>query len=103
MAQFVKISSIRNFNSEEIHTYEVSDKHIAICKVGNKFYAFDEICSHQYSSLAQGFLDDYTIECPSHGAQFDIRTGEALTLPAVENITTYETKIEGEDIFVKLG
>jgi 3-phenylpropionate/trans-cinnamate dioxygenase ferredoxin subunit len=102
MGKFVKIAKTYALNSEELNVFQIDDQSIILCRIDDEFFAFDEICSHQHASLVEGWLDNHTIECPLHGAQFDIRTGEALTLPAVENIKTYEVKKEGEDIFVRL-
>ena len=102
MSGFVKVASKDEIQDNEVKAFLVGDQQIAIARIGDEFFAFDEICSHQYASLEEGWLEDYTIECPMHGAQFDVRTGEALSLPAVENMKTHKVEIRGEDIFVKL-
>ena len=103
MANYIKIATVHDFSSDEIRGYRIKDRAIAVCRIKDEFFAFDEICSHEYASLTEGWLDEYTIECPMHGAKFDVRTGKPLTLPAIEAIVTYEIKIEGDTIFVKLG
>ena len=102
MEKILKIAKKQDLNSEKIKAFLVNGQSIILCRIEDEFFAFDEICSHQYASLVEGWLENHTIECPLHGAQFNVRTGEALTLPAVENIKTYEVKIEGDEIFVKL-
>lgn len=102
MEKFTKIAKKQDMRSAEIRAFIVNGQSIILCRIEDEFFAFDEICSHQHQSLAEGWLENHTIECPFHGAQFDIRTGEAITLPAVENIKTYEVKYEGDHIFVKL-
>jgi len=52
--------------------------------------------------MSDGFIEGNTLECPLHQAQFDIKTGEALTAPATEALQTYATKVEGNRVFVKL-
>ena len=69
---------------------------------GEGFHAIDDICSHDRGPLDQGTLDGNRIECPRHGAQFDVRTGKALTLPAVRPIKTYETRVEDGDIEIEV-
>lgn len=57
-------------------------------------FLLSPVCSHQYARLADGFLDDYELECPLHGGAFDIRTGAALCLPALEGITSLRVWVD---------
>ena len=68
--------------------------------MGGTLYAIEDICTHDGGPLVEGELDGYEIECPRHGARFDIRTGRALRMPAFEPIETYEVRIEGDEILV---
>lgn len=102
MKKFYHIGSVEEFANPEIKRYRVQEHDIAVARVGDEFFAFDEICSHQYASLAEGWLEEFAIECPMHGARFDIRSGEVLSLPAVENIHTYVIEVRGDDIFVHM-
>ncbi|MDQ2663682.1 MAG: non-heme iron oxygenase ferredoxin subunit [Candidatus Eremiobacteraeota bacterium] len=74
---------------------------ILICNAGGQFYAIEDVCTHDGGELDQGVLDGCEIECPRHGARFDVRTGAALTLPAVLPVRTYPVRVEGEDIFIE--
>ena len=67
------------------------------------FYAIEDQCTHDGGPLGEGKLDGATgqIVCPRHGARFDLRTGAALTLPAIEPVPVYEVRIEGGDILVE--
>jgi|Deesub1362B_J571_1020462.scaffolds.fasta_scaffold00811_7 3-phenylpropionate/trans-cinnamate dioxygenase ferredoxin subunit len=85
-----------------LRAFEVAGKAIAVCRINGAFYAFDEICTHQDVSLAEGWLEGFTIECPMHGAQFDVRTGDALSLPATESLATYPVVVEDGKLFVEL-
>jgi 3-phenylpropionate/trans-cinnamate dioxygenase ferredoxin subunit len=67
-----------------------------------EFYAIDDVCTHDGGPLDQGEIFDDQIECPRHGARFDVRTGKALTLPAIFPIKTYPVKVEGQDILIEL-
>lgn len=79
---------------------EVAGRAIAIYNLDGVFYATDDICTHAYASLAEGFLEGEIIECPLHGATFSIRTGEALSAPATEPLATYPVRVDGDDILV---
>ena len=60
----------------------------------------EDVCTHDGGPLAEGKLNDHVIVCPRHGAEFDVRDGRALSMPAVTPAPTYEVKVEGEDIFI---
>lgn len=78
----------------------IGKKEVAIFNVEGEYYATDDICSHAYASMADGYIEGDQVECPLHGACFEIKTGKALTPPATEDLKTYELKIEGDDILV---
>ena len=67
----------------------------ALFRCGEALYATESECSHEQASLAEGFQDGCVIECPLHGAQFDLRTGDVITGPADEPVTTFAARIEG--------
>ena len=74
---------------------------ILLCNVDGKIYAIEDVCTHDGGPLDQGELEGECIVCPRHGATFDVRTGDALTLPAVVPVMTFETTVEGDDIYVE--
>ena len=74
-----------------------------VCNVGGTFYAVRDTCTHDGGILGFGVFEDNIIECPRHGAKFDVTTGEAVAPPAVRPIQTYPIRIQGEDILVGLG
>jgi 3-phenylpropionate/trans-cinnamate dioxygenase ferredoxin subunit len=76
------------------------DLRIAVCNVDGQFYAIEDVCSHDGGPLDQGQLEGDEIECPRHGARFNVRTGEATLMPAVMPVPTFPIKIEGNQIFV---
>jgi 3-phenylpropionate/trans-cinnamate dioxygenase ferredoxin subunit len=73
---------------------------ILLCNVDGKIYAIEDVCTHDGGPLDQGELEGDHVVCPRHGATFDVRTGDALTLPAVMPLLTFAVSIEGDDIFV---
>jgi 3-phenylpropionate/trans-cinnamate dioxygenase ferredoxin component len=73
---------------------------ILLCNVEGKVFAIEDVCTHDGGPLDQGELEGECIVCPRHGATFDVRTGDALTLPAVVPLMTFETSVEGDDVFV---
>jgi 3-phenylpropionate/trans-cinnamate dioxygenase ferredoxin subunit len=73
---------------------------ILLCNAGGQIYAIEDVCTHDGGPLDQGELEGECIVCPRHGATFDVRTGDALTLPAVVPVMTFPVSIEGDDVFV---
>ena len=102
MAEFVKIAEVNELASGERKVVEIDGIFVAVFNVGGKFYAIEDVCTHDDGPLAEGDLDGYEIECPRHGARFDIRTGEVLSFPAITPVPFFETKINGEDVLVDL-
>lgn len=101
---FTKAASVSEIAPGTKKTVMVSGKRIAIANVDGDFFAIDDTCTHQQCSLGtSGFLDGSAIICSCHGAQFDITTGAALSLPATVDVTTYETKVEGTDVLVYIS
>lgn len=79
----------------------VEDRWICLYNVDGEIYATADECSHAVASLAEGTLDGYVIECPRHGARFDVRTGKNLRFPAVVPIRHYEVVIDGDDVWIE--
>ena len=74
---------------------------VMLCNVDGEIYAIEDGCTHDGGELDQGVLDGACIECPRHGARFDVRTGAVLALPAVIPVPTYAVRVEGDDIYVQ--
>ncbi len=74
---------------------------ICVARIGNEVFAIDDTCSHSDASLAEGDITDFKIECWLHGAEFDLRTGEALSLPAVAPVKTYSVSVDGDSVTVE--
>lgn len=102
MAEFEKVAKVSDIQPGEIKSFVLGNEMVAICNTDGKFYAFIDECSHQTLPLSDGLLEGKTITCAYHGAEFNVETGEALCLPAVDGIETYEIKIEGDNIYILL-
>jgi 3-phenylpropionate/trans-cinnamate dioxygenase ferredoxin subunit len=73
---------------------------ICVARVDDQVFAVDDTCSHADASLSEGDITDFKIECWLHGAEFDLRTGEALTPPAVAPIKVYPVIVDGDSVTV---
>jgi 3-phenylpropionate/trans-cinnamate dioxygenase ferredoxin subunit len=87
---------------ETTHKVTVDGIAVLICNAGGEFYAIEDVCTHDGGELDQGTLDGCEIECPRHGARFDVRTGAALTLPAFEPVRSFPLRIDGDDIYIEV-
>ncbi len=102
-AQFVRVEGVADTAPGTISVHEVDGVRIALCNVNGRFYAIDDVCTHDGGPLDQGELEGNLVECPRHGAKFDVETGRAVVLPAVRPVRTYAVKIEGDDVAVNVG
>jgi 3-phenylpropionate/trans-cinnamate dioxygenase ferredoxin subunit len=81
---------------------EKNGESICVARVGDQVFAINDICSHSDASLSEGDITDFKIECWLHGAEFDLRTGEALTPPAVAPLHTYGVHVDGDSVTVEI-
>jgi len=77
------------------------DQRLAVCNVDGAYYAIEDVCTHDGGSLDQGELEGDEIECPRHGARFDVRTGAARCPPAYEPTAKFPLKVESGSIYVR--
>jgi len=91
---WVEIAPISNLPEGRGVKAEVEGHVVALFRIEEDVYAVADTCSHAEASLAEGEIFDGEVECPRHGASFDLATGEAKTLPATSPVMSYETKIE---------
>ena len=81
---------------------ELDDRLAIVFKVEGQFYCIDDVCTHDGGPLSDGELEGCTIACPRHGAKFDVRTGQALTMPATEDTVCHDVKLDGNAVYVKI-
>ena len=88
----------------QVKKYEIGEYILALARIGEKYYCVDDTCSHGAFSLSEGDIDslECTLECPKHGGLFDLKTGEALTLPATRPVEAYEVFLENGGVYVEL-
>ena len=100
MTNWHRVASSAELREGEALPVDLAGTAIALYRIGDKVHAIDDVCTHEYAVLSQGFVEDGTIECPLHAAQFDIATGECLCGPATQDLRTYDVRIQGDDIYV---
>jgi len=92
---------LSNLTEGKLVSVKKNGKAICVARVGNEVFAIEDNCSHQDAALSEGSQDGYKIECWLHSAEFDIRSGEALTPPAVSPIKTFAVKINNNEIEIE--
>lgn len=80
----------------------VGEHRIALFRVGDDVYAIGDRCSHAEASLSEGEVFDEAVECPRHGSEFDLRTGEPSSLPATSPVPTYDVVVEEGTVYLTL-
>ena len=100
--QLVRICATTDVPDASGRSFVIGNRHIAVFNNGGTFYVTSDLCSHEHEHLSDGWLDEDKIECPRHGAQFDLVTGEALSLPAMDPIEVFAAKIENGDVWAEI-
>ncbi len=102
MAEQHLVCKVGEIAEEEAKKIIIGDQHVAVFNLGGEYFATDDICTHAYASLAEGYVEDGCVECPLHAGRFDIKTGKAQGVPVTEDIQTFKTVIKGDEIFVEV-
>ena len=102
MAEFVAVGRADDLREGDMRALDVQDTKIAVANVGGTFYAFGDTCTHMQCSLAEGDLEETTVTCPCHGSEFDVTSGEVLAPPAREPVASYESRVVGENLEIKV-
>lgn len=102
MGKFVRVASTGDVPAGTACYIDVDGEPIALFHVGDNFYATCDVCTHEEASLSEGDLDGEVIECPLHGARFNVRTGEVKSLPAVVRLKTYPVRVVGDAVEVEV-
>ncbi len=93
MSDWVNVVAVADLNPGEHMLVEVEDADIVLINLDGEFYAIEDVCTHDGSEISSGCLVDGSIECPRHGARFDIRTGEVTAPPAYEPVDTFPVQV----------
>jgi nitrite reductase/ring-hydroxylating ferredoxin subunit len=88
---------------DDVIQIRLDDACIALFNIGGRFYATAGICTHAQAFLAQGYMQDDTIECPLHQGVFHIPTGRAMGAPVTKDLRTYEVKVDGDRILIRVS
>lgn len=102
MTDFVKVATLDEIPLNGAKLVVVEDVRVALFNLDGELYAIADVCTHDGGPLVEGeIINGHQVECPRHGARFDIRTGAALSLPAFEPTETYAVQVEGQDVYIE--
>lgn len=101
-AEFVAVATTDELPNGARKLVEIDGRALAVFNIAGEYFAIADVCSHDDGPVAEGDLDGYEIECPRHGARFDVRNGDVLSFPAIVGIPAYPVKVEDDEILVGL-
>jgi len=102
MPRWIPVAKDGDIGPGDCTLAEVDDVELAVFNLEGKLYCIEDLCTHDGGNLVEGDIDGRVVTCPRHGAQFDICTGEALTLPAVASTPVHAVRIHEGNIEVEI-
>ncbi|MBI3465194.1 MAG: non-heme iron oxygenase ferredoxin subunit [Planctomycetes bacterium] len=103
MAEYVRVALASELLPGGKKLLDIEGRAVALFNADGQFYAIDDVCTHDGGPLAEGELHGCEIECPRHGARFDVRTGAALCMPAFEPVARHQVMVENGVVFVRVN
>lgn len=102
-ANWVRLAAVKQIGKGEMFGASVGKRRIAIYHLeDDSWHATDNICSHAFAMLTEGFLDGDEVECPLHAGKFNVRNGKGLCAPIDGDIASFKVRIDGADVLVDL-
>ena len=95
-----RVCAVDDLREEAALHVDVGETPVCLARSEGEFFAVFDECSHAEVPLSEGDVEDCTVECWLHGSRFDLRTGDAINLPATEPVPVYAVKVEGDAVFV---
>ena len=102
MADFLSVARLDEIEDGGMKQVEIHDTLVGLYRAGENVYAMADICTHEEAYLTEGYFDpdELEVECPLHGSCFNVKDGSVRILPATKPETTYQVRIEGDEILV---
>jgi len=98
--EFVEIAPASELPNGERLFVEIADRSIVVLNIAGQLFAIGDVCTHDDGPVGDGDLDGYNIICPRHGAEFDVRTGKVMKMPAVVDIPAYPVQVRDGNIYL---
>ena len=101
--EFLPVAELSDIPKSGMLPVEIDDRFLVLVQIDGQIYCLDDVCTHDGGPLGEGELVGSCLVCPRHGAQFDVRSGRAMTMPATESTATHSVKVDGGTVYVKLS
>lgn len=101
MGHFLTVGRVEDFKPGEMYPFRMGNDEIVVTKLGPRFYAFRNACTHRFEYMTDGFIAGGAVICAYHDAEFDLNTGDPISGPAVEPLPVYVTRVEGDEVQVE--
>src|ERR1700722_2806303 len=98
---WVRVAAVADVGEGAAFPTKLGNRPIALYRIDGHVHAIDDVCTHALALLSQGFIENGAVECPLHGARFDIATGRCVAPPASKDLRTYAVKVEAGDVYVR--
>jgi 3-phenylpropionate/trans-cinnamate dioxygenase ferredoxin subunit len=96
------VPEAEGLGEDEVLGLKLDGRDVAVCRTADGFHAFDNVCTHQFALLSDGYIEDGCIECPLHQGRFDVATGKPMGAPVTTPIRVYPVKVEDGRVYVDL-
>jgi len=100
--KWVEVARESEFEDTDRKQVVLDGRDVLILKIEGEFFALHNVCTHAFALMIGGMVEGHEIECPLHGARFDVRTGMNLTPPAVRPLAVFETRTEDGIVFIRI-
>jgi nitrite reductase/ring-hydroxylating ferredoxin subunit len=102
MPQWHRVVSAAAVQEGSPHGATVEGVKVGVFRAGDEFYAINNVCTHAYAELTNGFQEGCLVECPLHAGFFDVRTGAGQGSPIEQDVATYPTRLDDGWVYVEL-
>ena len=99
---WIKLAKTFDVPEGAVKVFPSGEQRVALAHTKDGFFAMQDLCTHDDGPLGEGAVADGQVECPRHGARFDIKTGAATRMPAIVPVKAYPVKVEGTDVLVQI-
>lgn len=96
------VGRVDDFPPGQVKVIRVNGERIAVANVDGELYAIEDRCTHDDGPLGEGRLLGCEVECPRHGARFDVRDGSVTKMPAVYPVETFSVDVRGGEVYIEL-
>ena len=103
LSEYQPVADLSDITEDEGLQVRVGEHLIAVFNAGGHFYAIDDTCTHAQASLADGYIEDGSVECPLHAGRFELATGRAVSPPVSEDVKSYPVQVNGGKLCVKVS